>query len=247
MKKNIIIVVLITIFGIGITVSALSNSKLTKDIMFLNNDKVHLSYDSTFNVEGDVLTVYSDSNDSDYYFNSDNELVGYFKKNLLTNEKVSITKKIIEENNINEDTYISLATEFAKSVISTSKTSFSEYILTNTSYIESYNEFSYVYTKTIDGYKTNDSITISLDVNGNLSSFVANRQGYFDNYKYITIDESLVSRFVEEIMKANYNYFNYNIEDLLINFIDNKLVLQIYICIELEENIYSSTILYYEL
>ena len=134
----------------------------------------------------------------------------------------------------------------AENIIDSDYTMLNDYELTKTNIVESYGEINYVFTKEIDGYQVNDSITISLDMNGDLVSFVANRQGLFDNYKNITIDDNDVLDFIDDEINTNYSGVDYVIENQIIDFVNNQLVLANYIRLEYP-NYISSTILYYDL
>ena len=137
--------------------------------------------------------------------------------------------------------------EFVKSIINTEKTSFDKYELTKIDYVESYNEINFVYTKHIDGYKVNDSITVSVDLNGEVVSFVANRQGMFDNLTEININETELNDYILAEIEKEFKYTDYEIFSQLIDNVDGKIVLANYIKIVLEDGTSTSTIVYYEI
>ena len=193
-----------------------------------------------------VSDIYADNQDNQYIYVDEN-LVGFIKdRNLEENNQISRQSMTVNQANILISQNRLNVTNFARNIIDTNHTSLNDYQLTKTNFVESYDELNYVFTKEIDGYKVNDSITISTDLNGEIVSFVANRQGDFDNYKNMTIDDEDVLDFIESEITTNYDNVDYVIENQIIDFVDNKLVLANYIKLEYPDYI-SSTILYYDL
>lgn len=246
MNKKLIFIVCASIFSVGVIVANASNDKITKTVTLIENQPISIQYKTRINKNNMVSDIYADNQDNQYIYVDEN-LVGFIKdRNLKENNQISRQSMTVNQANILISQNRLNVTNFARNIIDTNHTSLNDYQLTKTNFVESYDELNYVFTKEIDGYKVNDSITISTDLNGEIVSFVANRQGDFDNYKNMTIDDEDVLDFIESEITTNYDNVDYVIENQIIDFVDNKLVLANYIKLEYPDYI-SSTILYYDL
>lgn len=255
MKNKLKIFLLVALFVVGISAVGAMNKQDTKTVNFLNQEKIQLTHYKTVSASGTTSKIYKDSNDNQYIYNSNNNLVGYLKERTITKENNEMLKLTI--NKISSDSIVnsfstnndlkSKINEFVKSIINTEKTSFDKYELTKIDYVESYNEINFVYTKHIDGYKVNDSITVSVDLNGEVVSFVANRQGMFDNLTEININETELNDYILAEIEKEFKYADYEIFSQLIDNVDGKIVLANYIKIVLEDGTSTSTIVYYEI
>lgn len=246
--KNIFIpMIMIVVFCIGIlTIRAMELNKLVKTVNLPKGNTVEIKYVSNEKIDSKTIQLYKDQNENEYLF-LDNELIGYFKEVDITSPN-SIAKLNSETINDKKENYEAIAFDIAKEIVNKEKTSFADYKLTSNNYVTSYGEFSYTYSKFIDGYITTDSITILLDNNGNLSSFTASRQGIFDKYKDIKIDKEKVNNFIVEEMKKNYsNIENYKVQNQFITFTNEKLTLEIQVELEHTSNEFSLISLYYYL
>lgn len=255
MKNKLKIFLLITLLVVGFsTVSAISKPK-NKTISFYNEEKIELTHYKKMNVSGNTSSIYKDSKDNQYIYNSNDKLVGYIKERAITkdnNDKQKLKKNKVSSESIASDFSAnndlkSKINEFVKSIIDTEKTSFDKYELTKIDYVESYDEINYVYTKHIDRYKVNDSITVSVDLNGDIVSFVANRQGMFDNLTEININEAELNNHILMEIEKEFEYTDYEIFSQLIDHVDGEIVLSNYIKIVLEDGTSNSTIVYYKI
>lgn len=257
MKNKLKIFLLVALCVVGVSVVNALNKQETKTINFLNQKKIELTYYKTLdNTRGTYsATIYKDSNDNQYIYNSNDKLVGYLKERTITKEnnetlKLSTSKisfdSITSSFSANKDLKLKI-NEFVKSIIDTEKTSFNKYKLEKIDYVESYNEINFVYTKHIDGYKVNDSITVSVDINGEIVSFVANRQGMFDNLTDININGAELNDYILNSVGEEFEYTDYEVFSQLIDNVDGKIVLANYVKIILEDGTSTSTIVYYEI
>ena len=247
-KKVAVFLLLIVLVGISIsTVSALDkNVEMKKNIDFLGNNGVNLTYSRIIDVEnGEDLVIYIDSKKNEYFF-KENDLVAFIKNENMTQDFKTMTDKFIVNNKIKVETYVNKVETYLRYFVIEKKTSYNDYELVDAEYLEATNEFSYIFLKKIDGYFVNDGIVISLDAYGNLLTYAGAHQGIYDNYKNINIDKLDVAEFVSKSMESSKN-IDYKIDTQYINFVDNKLVLQIGIEILHDDGLYSTRTLYYEL
>lgn len=255
MKKYLTLmlcILLVLCIGITTMVKANDNGKLMKqDVSIMSNDHIEVEYKKEISTKYENLSVYEDSNNNQYYFDENNNLVGYYRK--ANTSKPYAMKASLKEAKTNEFKKKSaeigkqlIMNNNAKKINNTKSDYLDKYELINYGYVESYNEYVYTYSKIIDGYNTNDSFTISLDQNGELMSFVSNRQSMLDNYDKIKIDKDDVKKFIENEM-SNFEFVELAKPTYTIDFIDHKLTLQIFIGYKNNLGIWSSTILNYEL
>lgn len=253
MKKNKLFVLgfLLILIGIGIfTVNALNGNDKIETVSLLNNDAILVKYSKTENYENREMKIYLDDEENEYIF-SNNKLTGFLKNVKIEEKEHSEIEKIMS----NEDSKNEMLEKYKEKALeiitnyTKDKSILDRYDVTDSYYQEDYDELVYSFTKTIDGYVTNDSITISLDINGNLSSLSAPFQGLFDEYENVKIDRNEVDKFVKETMSSkNYNDVeSYSVDYEFINIVNEKLVLEIGIKLEHETSGISTTVLYYEI
>ena len=101
-KKVAVFLLLIVLVGISIsTVSALDkNVEMKKNIDFLGNNGVNLTYSRIIDVEnGEDLVIYIDSKKNEYFF-KENDLVAFIKNENMTQDFKTMTDKFIVNNKI---------------------------------------------------------------------------------------------------------------------------------------------------
>ncbi len=257
-RSKLIAISLISImFCIGIYSVNAFNRTMTTKTSFLNEKDISIKFDESFNINGEIMSKYIDKNKNEYILNSNEKLTGYYKNIEIDDLYLSTADEKVRQFNLKADDYIDVSKNILKSVLfapdenniknnNINNTSLEEYSLISSGYIESYKEFYYTYAKKINGYVANDTIMINLNVNGEVTSFISYQQGKFDDYRNIVINKNEVSEFVKTKMLENYNCQNYTIENEIIDFKDNELVLAI--SVGFRDNIGStSDILYYKL
>ena len=247
MSKKLILFVGFCIFSLGIIGVSASNEKNTKTVTLFENQPISVNLEKSIVKNNLHSNIYKDEDENEYIY-VDDKLVGFIKDREISSETNTINMQNVSQASANSiiSSNSQKVMNLAENIIDSDYTMLSDYELTKTNIVESYGEINYVFTKEIDGYQVNDSITISLDMNGDLVSFVANRQGLFDNYKNITIDDNDVLDFIDNEINTNYSSVDYVIENQIIDFVNNQLVLANYIRLEYP-NYISSTILYYDL
>lgn len=247
MSKKLILFVGFCVFSLGIIGVSASNEKNTKTVTLFENQPISINLEKSIVKNNLHSNIYKDEDENEYIY-VDDKLVGFIKDREISSGTNTINMQNVSQASANS--IISANSQkvmnLAENIIDSDYTMLNDYELTKTNIVESYGEINYVFTKEIDGYQVNDSITISLDMNGDLVSFVANRQGLFDNYKNITIDDNDVLDFIDDEINTNYSGVDYVIENQIIDFVNNQLVLANYIRLEYP-NYISSTILYYDL
>lgn len=113
---------------------------------------------------------------------------------------------------------------------------------------EKYDEYTeitrYLYSRKIQGYRTTESITVSLDKNGKLSCCTMQNIGKFDNITMPEIDSADVLAWVERMANGNYGetLVDFSIQDNYIDLKDRKPILVSNVSIKFKsgDNILSS-------
>lgn len=240
MKKLIIPITIISIFGMSINVLAANNSKeYKKDIEFMK-ENVSVELSKTRNVDIGNFQVYKDSQNNEYIYKNQ-KLVGYFSDKEIKEENNNQRKSI----SINKIDYTKIAENYAKEFIDVESTSFEKYQFEKSDVVSDYNEINYTYTKFINGFKTNDSITVALNFDGTLASVSASRQGLFDNLVILATKDE-VQNYVDDYMKEKYPSFEYKVSRVIVDYIDDKYVISNFVVINNEEEVFTEQV-YYEL
>ena len=253
---------IVSLISYGIfSANALQSHKMIRSLStFSESEEISVKLSKIEKFDNKKFEIYEDTTQNKYIY-LNNELVGYYRdsSNSITLKTTNDTTHVASENNENKIAeYRNLAEDITKKIINTEKTNISNYELTDSYFHESYNEYVYTYTKLIDEYFTNDSITVSLDTNGEISSLSAPRQGMFNKYNNVKIDKKAVSDFIEqevnkfvaeksteeELTKDTFE--DYTVNNEFINIVNDKLVLEIFVGLGFEEH-RETIILYYEI
>ena len=155
--------------------------KKTKKIILMDNF-ITMNYDRQIITNSKVNTIYKDDELNEYVF-QENVLTGFIK-NIdypeLSNEEVNQAsfKSKIASYKIKIPNYRTLADVTAQSLLPVG-TDLNDYTLISENFVESYQEYSYNYVKMIGNYRTNDSVTVNIDVNGQVTSFLTTDIGEF--------------------------------------------------------------------
>lgn len=160
------------------------------------------------------------------YIYKNNEIVGFLKN------------KSYKEANSDKKSMIKYSVDDLEKEPLLSNINFKNYVLDNVQYFEDYNETIYTFSKYINDIKTNDGIYVSFDNDGTLASFAASRQGLFDNIE-TKITSNDVKKYVEEVVKKEYNVKEYNIDYMYIDYQDSKYV--VYCVVGLQYDNYRTT------
>ncbi len=240
MKKLIISMTVISIFGISINVLASNISQeYNKDIEFMD-ENVSVKLSKTRNADIGNFQVYKDSQNNEYIYKNQ-KLVGYFSDKEIKEENNNQRKSI----SLNEIDYTKIAENYAKEFIDVESTSFEKYQFEKSDVVSDYNEINYTYTKFINGFKTNDSITVSLNFDGTLASVSASRQGLFDNLIILATKDE-IKNYVDNYMSENYPSLEYKVSSSIVDYIDNKYVISNFVVINNDGEIFTDTV-YYDL
>ena len=216
-----------------------------KKINFLDKNNIEVEINSANkNSFGDELLTYQDDNKNDYIFKND-VLVGYVNNNNSKDDNI-ITVVNMNTINSNLNNYSQIASKYLTSLLNENITNIKDYTLIDAKYLESTDEYSYVFGKKLNGYLVNDGIIISINSDKELVSFSAAQQGLFDKYNEIQIDDIKVSNFIEKEMSIEKEQnIEYTIDKQFLNIVDNKLVLQIGMTLNHNNKYYSTKTLYY--
>ena len=118
------------------------------------------------------------------------------------------------------------------------KSRISQYELITSETFTSYGVCQFSFVKSINGFNTNDTLSIAIDRDGKIKSYTGNRQGIFDNLT-VNADRSDIEKFIDE--KVNSRYKNqtvkYNVNSMTIDKKKNKFYIRCFVGVETEEYI----------
>lgn len=161
-----------------------SNAEEEKTINVLNED-VNVKYTNS----EDDLDIYEDENGEDYYLKN-GKVVGFSKVKKQKQGDKKISEKEAKE----------IAYEYAKNNVY----EFDKYTFIEIYFIDDYDNYSINFNKKIGGYLTADLINIKIDEYGNITTFLAPRQGELDRYQGIKIDEKDIDKKIDEYVNTEY-------------------------------------------
>ena len=203
---------------------------MQKKAIMDGENEIQLEYKQT----KDNKDIYVSSTKDEYIYKN-NTLIGFIKN----------VKDDINKTKLNSEAAQDIARTFLEEHFSDNQ----KYVLTTSNYISSYAEYSFIYNNKLNGIDTNDIIKINVNNDGEVVSFSNFNQGMFEQYKDIQIDMELVEKDVAELLKNKYgdNYVSSKITYSFLNFVNDKLVLQIDVAIEVTDQLNTTildTILY---
>lgn len=219
----------------------------TKQVQ-LNSENINIEYQYSIQNENQNMDVYIDDKNTEYLLKNDS-VVGFIKadKNLTTNMMQNSSKNVLNTNtSLSQGQILDIAINYLAKIV----TNFEEYDLMSINYISSYNEYAITYMNKCKGYKTLDTACINITPYGEIVSYYANNQGMMDLYENsnITIAQKEVNSFIEETIANKFNEIkNYEIEDELLTIINEKLAIQYYVKVELNNDLQDSAIVVFYL
>ena len=218
----------------------------TKKIILMDNF-ITMNYDRQIITNSKVNTIYKDDELNEYVF-QENVLTGFIK-NIdypeLSNEEVNQAsfKSKIASYKIKIPNYRTLADVTAQSLLPVG-TDLNDYTLISENFVESYQEYSYNYVKMIGNYRTNDSVTVNIDVNGQVTSFLTTDIGEFDSIEANTINDEMVENFVNnQMISLHGNNVEYTIESKEIGKYNSQNVINVYVYYVAEDGLFSSEVI----
>lgn len=220
--------------------------KKTKKIILMDNF-ITMNYDRQIITNSKVNTIYKDDELNEYVF-QENVLTGFIKNvdyPELSNEEVNQAsfKSKIASYKIKIPNYRTLADVTAQSLLPVG-TDLNDYTLISENFVESYQEYSYNYVKMIGNYRTNDSVTVNIDVNGQVTSFLTTDIGEFDSIEANTINDEMVENFVNnQMISLHGNNVEYTIESKEIGKYNSQNVINVYVYYVAEDGLFSSEVI----
>lgn len=184
-----------------------SKGKTLEKVLQLDSQKITLKYVRTENLKENPTSkradnygtydVYVDTNQTEYLFLLNSDIYCGFK---LSTVGVATEK----EKAISKDDAMKVANDF----LTASRSNFSDYELISCEYSELAGYYDIQYYLPIDGFKSDDIISLWVDAQGNVTSFSQfNHQRYdrikIDPEKYARADKKLVEEISTQTYKAN--------------------------------------------
>ena len=186
-----------------------------------NNIKVQYEYSV------DNIDVYKDINETEY-LQKNGKIVGFIRP---MNQNV---EQFNNDKSIDENEAKNIVNEYAKNNVY----DFEQYTFLEVKFNGEYNEYQVYYNKKIGNCLTMDLIYATVDLKGNITSFLADKQGMFDSYKGIEINEEEIEVKLDDIIIQKYKeqLKKWTLKDKTFKIKNNKLVLECIIEVNLNNN-----------
>ena len=202
----------------------------------LNSENLDLKYQYSLKYDAKEIDIYTDIFNTEYALNG-NSLLGFIKD--ADTVKISALKS---DSSLTHGQILDVAINY----LSKNLSNFNEYELVSINYVSSYNEYTITYMNKCCGYKTLDVAEVNITPVGEIVSFYANNQKIMSQYENsnISINQAETNEFIEKSLSDKYSYIpSYEIEDKILTIIDNKLAVQYYLSMELQDGYNDSEIL----
>ncbi len=212
-----------------------------KTIYFLDN-KVELKYERKKRYNGIVSVIYKDAEGNEYTFNRNGKLTGYYDMADGADFPASGGGGIQPADGTDEALMAALEQKaravFEELIIDKSRSS--QYEFRTEGIFTSYGECIFSFVKKINGFNTNDTLSIGLDRNGMVKSYIGNRQGLFDE---LVVDTAVsdVEQFVKEKVNSKHPGAKYEMDGMTIDRKNSKFFINCYVVVETEEHILAET------
>lgn len=231
--------------GIYLDNSLIENEKIIKKdlankTLEFDSNAINLKYEYSLKNSSKEIDVFVDTDNTEYMIIEDN-IIGFIKDvDVENNSNINTTK--VTTATKTQGQILDIAIDYLSKNIE----NFNEYTLLSISYIDSYNEYSITYMNKCNGYNTFDTAQINITPSGEIVSYCANNQGIMKEYEdsNFIIDQMENMEFIEDTLNSEFTDINkYEIEDKILTKIDNKLAIQYYISIELENSYNDSAVI----
>ena len=231
--------------GIYLDNSLIENEKIIKKdlankTLEFDSNAINLKYEYSLKNSSKEIDVFVDTDNTEYMIIEDN-IIGFIKDvDVENNSNINTTK--VTTATKTQGQILDIAIDYLSKNIE----NFNEYTLMSISYIDSYNEYSITYMNKCNGYNTFDTAQINITPSGEIVSYCANNQGIMKEYEdsNFIIDQMENMEFIEDTLNSEFTDINkYEIEDKILTKIDNKLAIQYYISIELENSYNDSAVI----
>lgn len=230
--------------GIYLDNNLIENEKIIKKDLAnktieLDSKAINLKYEYTLKNSTKEIDMFVDTENTEYMVIEDN-IIGFIKDIDSENKNVNATKVTTATKTQGQ------ILDIAINYLSKNIENFNEYTLLSISYIDSYNEYSITYMNKCNGYNTFDTAQINITPSGEIVSYCANNQGIMKEYEdsNFIVDQMENMEFIEDTLNSEFTDINkYEIEDKILTKINNKLAIQYYISIELENSYNDSAVI----
>lgn len=231
--------------GIYLDNSLIENEKIIKKdlankTLEFDSNAINLKCEYSLKNSSKEIDVFVDTDNTEYMIIEDN-IIGFIKDvDVENNSNINTTK--VTTATKTQGQILDIAIDYLSKNIE----NFNEYTLMSISYIDSYNEYSITYMNKCNGYNTFDTAQINITPSGEIVSYCANNQGIMKEYEdsNFIIDQMENMEFIEDTLNSEFTDINkYEIEDKILTKIDNKLAIQYYISIELENSYNDSAVI----
>ena len=223
-KRNYIFILVLALFGLAlsniITANAKSNNIEYEKEISVRGKNISIKYEKDINsLLNNNIVAYMDDEGNEYALKGDKIIGILYKKNemnlsnnTMQNEDINPIEVLSKDSDINLD----------------------EYVLNKKVYNKTYNETTYTYSKYINNIETNDSVILSINSDGSLSSFLIPKEGMFDNLK-TSVTTNDVIKYIDEQIKKEYKNIKYEIKYMMIDYQDNKYVVDSLVSLDFEK------------
>ena len=162
-------------------------SDIEREISFssaacIDGNRISVTYDKSIAVSGDIIDIYADGENNQYLFNG-GKLTGFLDDSAASSENVTHRITLDEAGDIADGIVASLG--------------LGSYPERSGDFAKAHNTYSFVYTRSVRGFATDDEILVDITLDGELDNYIVRNNGKFDN-----LNPSLLDGITNETLEA---------------------------------------------
>ena len=147
-----------------------------------NGDRITATYDKSVDLPNGVVDVYADNENNQYLFN-EGKLAGFLNDSAVSSENVTHRITLDEAGDIADGIVASLGLGSSPE--------------RSGDFAKAHNTYSFVYTRSVRGFATDDEILVDITLDGELDNYIVRNNGKFD-----ALDPSLLDGITNETLEA---------------------------------------------
>ena len=147
-----------------------------------NGDRIKATYDKSVDLPNCVIDVYADDENNQYLFN-EGKLTAFLNDSTDSSENVKHRITLDEAGDIADGIVASLG--------------LGSYPERSGDFAKAHNTYSFVYTRSVRGFATDDEILVDITLDGELDNYIVRNNGKFDN-----LNPSLLDGITNETLEA---------------------------------------------
>ena len=147
-----------------------------------DGNRISVIYDKSIVVYDDIIDIYADAESNQYLFNG-GRLTGFLDDSAGSSENVTHRITLDEAGDIADGIVASLG--------------LGSYPERSGDFAKAHNTYSFVYTRSVRGFATDDEILVDITLDGELDNYIVRNNGKFD-----ALDPSLLDGITNETLEA---------------------------------------------